>query len=66
MKTSPLARTARNFWLALICLAIAAIAFAEFGVGESLASRFGQASACQSEIPQAPSVGVSDLMASIR
>jgi hypothetical protein len=66
MKTNPSARSVRNFRVTLVCLALAAIVGVEFRVGESLASRFGQATAMRSDSPQAPSMDISDLMASIR
>ncbi len=66
MKTNPSARRIRNFRVTALCVAIAAIVGVEFKVGESLASRFGQVTVCRSESPQAPSMDISDLMATAR
>ncbi len=66
MKTNPAARNGRKFRMALFCLAIVSLAGLEFRLGESLASRFGQDTTCRSESPQAPSMGISDLMGVIR
>jgi hypothetical protein len=52
--------------MAMFCLAIVSLAGLEFSVGESLVGRFAQGTTCRSDIPQGPSVGLSDLMDSIR
>lgn len=52
--------------MTLICLAVVSLAGLEFSVGESLVGRFAQVTTCRSDIPQGPSVGLSDLMVSIR
>jgi hypothetical protein len=63
-----------NFWVRfivrirviMVCAALAAVVGLEFSVSESLAARIGQTTSCQTEGPQAPSVGISDLMAAVR
>ncbi len=66
MKTNRFARRIRNLRITLLCLAIAALAGIELTVGESLAARLGQATAGQTQSPQAPNVGLSDLMFAMR
>ena len=66
MKTNRSARKVRKLRNIMACLAIAALAVGAFTVGQSLAARFGQATACQTEGPQAPNVDLSALMASMR
>ena len=66
MKTNPFARHLVNIRGTLVCLALAAILGFEFYVGESLAARIGQTTACQSDSPQPPSVSISDLMVAAR
>ena len=62
MKTNRSARTVRKLQITLICLALAGLAGLELTVGESLATRFGQASVRPTDGPQAPNVSVSDVM----
>jgi len=50
----------------MLSLALIGMVGAAFWSGESLASRFGQATACRSNSPQAPSVDISDLMQAAR
>ena len=66
MKTNPSARGIPKVRVTMLCLALAAIAVAEIRVGESLASRFGQVTASISTTPQAPNIGIVDLMAAAR
>ena len=63
MKTNQSARWIARIRVSLICLAIAGIAVANFGLGQSLASKFGQTTGSQPGNIQAPSLGISDLMA---
>lgn len=66
MKTNPRARRIIKARFTAICLTIAVLAVIELGVGESLISRIGQTTAVQTELPQGPSVTISDLMAGVR
>lgn len=66
MKTNRTARSIKNLQVTVLCLAIAAMAGVEFRIGESLASRFGQVTACPSTGPQAPSVDISNLILATR
>ena len=66
MKTNRSARWIIRIRFAVLCLAIAALALVEFGVGGSLASRIGQTTAIRSECPQAPNLCISDLMEAAR
>ena len=50
----------------MICTALAAIVGLEFSVSESLAARIGQTTSRQTDGPQAPSVGIADVMATAR
>jgi hypothetical protein len=63
MKTNSLARSILRIRAIVLCLAIVGLAVAEVGFGESLAARFGQTTAAQTEAPQASSQGLGDLMA---
>jgi hypothetical protein len=63
MKTNPSARWIVRIRVSLLCLAIAGIAAANFGLSQSLASKFGQTTMSQPGNLQAPSLGISDLMA---
>jgi hypothetical protein len=66
MKTNSFARRILRIRATVLCLAIVGLVVAEIGFGESLASRYGQYTASQTQAPQAPSVGISDLMAAAR
>ncbi len=50
----------------VMCVAVAGLAVGELRLGESLASRFGQVNACQSQNPTAPCIGIADLMGAAR
>ena len=62
MKTNPFARGILRIRFIVFCLAIVGLVVAEVGLGESLAARFGQYTAVQTQTPQVPSLGVGDLM----
>ena len=66
MKTNRSARKVRKLQTTILCLAIVALAGIAFTMGESLAARFGQTTVYQTQCPQAPSVGLSDLMVAMR
>jgi hypothetical protein len=66
MKTNPAARGIRKLRIELLCLAFLLMAGLELGAGQALASRFGQGIPCQSNVRQAPSMAVSELMAAMR
>jgi len=46
----------------MVCAALAAIVGLELSLSQSLASRYGQYAAAQTQTPQAPSLSVGDLM----
>ena len=50
----------------MVCAALAAIVGLELSLSQSLAARFGQYTARQTDSPQAPSVSIADLMAAAR
>ncbi len=62
MKTSSSARRVLKARVAALCIAILGVVVAEFAMGESLAARIGQVTAPQVAGPQAPCMGISDLM----
>ncbi len=66
MKTNCMACTVKKIRVAMICLALLGMTAGEFRLGESLAARFGQATARQTECPQVPGMGLADLMAAAR
>jgi len=66
MKTNRAARRVRKLQIVLLCVAIGGLAGIELAVGESLAARFGQANVRPTESPQAPSIGLADLMVAMR
>jgi hypothetical protein len=64
-------RTTPSRWIARIriyslCLLLGVIAAIELQVAGALASRFGQITASQAGSVQAPSLGISDLVAAAR
>lgn len=63
MKTNALARRLAKVRGTLVILVLLGLAAAEFGVGESLATRLGQLPAFQAEYPQAHPMGIAELMA---
>jgi hypothetical protein len=63
MKTNSFARSTLRIRAMVLCLAIVGLAVAEVGFGESLAARYGDYTAAQTEAPQASSQGLGDLMA---
>jgi hypothetical protein len=66
MKTTPFARWIIKVRFTAICVAVAALVAIELGVGGSMASRIGQATAIRTEVPQAPNVSLADFMAAVR
>jgi hypothetical protein len=66
MKTNSSAGYLVRIRVITVCAALAAIVGLEFSVSESLAARIGQTTARQTDGPQAPSVGISDLIAAAR
>ena len=66
MKTNHSVRGIGRIRVIGMCVAVAGPAAGELRLGESLASRFGQVNACQSQNPTAPSVGIADLMGAAR
>ena len=66
MKTNRSARKVRKLRNTIFCLALVALAGIAFTMGESLAARFGQATVCQTQGPQAPNADLAVLMASMR
>ena len=63
MKTNRIARSILKIRLIVISLAIVGLAVAEVGLGGSIAARFGQYTAPQTQGPQVPSLSVGDFMA---
>jgi len=63
MKTNQSARWIVRIRVSLLCVAVAGIAALNFGLSQSLASKFGQATVSQPANLQAPSLGIADLMA---
>ena len=63
MKTNSFARRLLRIRAIALALAIVGLVGVEVGLGASLAARFGQSTAAQAEAPQAPSMGLGDLMA---
>jgi hypothetical protein len=66
MKTNRSARKVRKLQTTMLCVAFAALTGLAFTMGQSLATRFGQATVCQSQGPQAPNVDLGMLMAAVR
>jgi hypothetical protein len=62
MKTNAFARGILRIRVTVLCLAIVGLVVAEVGLGQSLAARFGQYTAAQTQTPQAPSVSLGELM----
>jgi len=50
----------------MICLAVAALAVFEVGLGELWAVGINRSAALRTDMPQAPSVSISDLMIAAR
>jgi hypothetical protein len=63
MKTNSFVRGILRIRAIVLSLAIVGLAVVEVGLGESLAARFGQYTAAQSQAPQAPNLSLGDLMA---
>jgi len=63
MKTNPSARRLVRIRLILTFLAIVSVAGVEFAVGQSLATRIGQATAHQTGQTQSSNLTLGDLMA---
>ena len=66
MKTNSWVRFTVRIRVVIFCAALAAIVGLELSVSESLAARIGQITARQTDSPQAPSVGIADMMAAAR
>ena len=66
MKTNASARYLVRIRVIMVCAALAAIVGLELSLSESLAARIGQTTSRQNDGPQAPSVGIADLMAAAR
>ncbi len=66
MKTNSFARSILRIRVTVLCLAIVGLVVAEIGFGETLAFRYGQYTAAQTQAPQAPNFSISDLMAAAR
>ena len=62
MKTNSFVRSILRIRVTVLCLAIVGLVVAEVGFGQSLAARFGQYTAAQTQAPQAPSLSIGDLM----
>ena len=62
MKTRSFVRGILKIRAIVLCLAIVGLVVAEVGFGQSLAARFGQYTAAQTQAPQAPSLSLGDLM----
>ena len=62
MKTNSFVRSILRVRVTVLCLAIVGLVVAEVGFGQSLAARFGQYTAAQTQSPQAPSLSLGDLM----
>ena len=63
MKTNRSARSILKLRFTLLCFAVALLAVADLGLGESLVSRVGQNTTIRNDGSSASSVGISDLMA---
>jgi hypothetical protein len=66
MKTNSSARWLVRIRVIMVCAALAAIVGLEFAVSEALAAQIGQTTARQTDSPQAPNVGIADMMAAAR
>ena len=66
MKTNSFARSILRIRVTVLCLAIVGLVVAEVGLGQSLAARFGQYTAAQTQAQQAPILSIGDLMAAAR
>jgi hypothetical protein len=66
MKTNASARYLVRIRVIMACAALVALVGLEFSVSESLATQIGQTTARQTDGPVAPSVSISDLMATAR
>ena len=62
MKTNSFVRGILRIRAIVLCLAIVGLVVAEVGFGVSLASRYGQYTAAQTQAPQVPNLSLSDLM----
>ena len=66
MKTNSSARYLVRIRVIMVCAALAAIVGLDLFLGKSLASRIGHTTACQTDGPATPNVGISDMMAAAR
>jgi hypothetical protein len=62
MKTNPFARGVLRIRAFVLCLAIVGLAAVEVELCESLSSRFGQYTAAQNQVTQAPRLSLGDVM----
>jgi hypothetical protein len=62
MKTNSFVRGILRIRAIVLCLAIVGLVVVEVGFGQSLAARFGQYTAAQTQASQAPSLSIGDLM----
>ncbi len=65
MKTNSFARRILKIRGIVLALAIVGMVGVEFGLGESLAARFGHTTARQTDNPQAPNVSIGDAVAAV-
>ena len=63
MKTNAIARSILRIRAIVLCLALVGLAVVEFGLGQSLAARYGQYNAGQTQAPPAPSLSIGEFMA---
>ena len=66
MRTNSSARHLVRIRVIMVWAALAALVGLEVYLGESLAARMGYTTAPQTDGPQAPSVGIADMMATAR
>jgi len=62
MKTNPIARDVIRIRAIMLCLAIVGLAVVEVKLCESLSARFGQYTAAQTQVMQAPRLSLGDVM----
>ena len=66
MKTNPTARRIIKARFVGAYLAIVALAVMDLGLYESMVARIGRTNGTRSDVPQAPSVSISDFMGAFR
>jgi len=62
MKTNPFARGVVRIRAFVLCLAIVGLAVVEVELCDSLSARFGQYTAAQTQVTQAPRLSLGDVM----